>query len=228
MKKLFVLFALFAFNLSTAQYCVFFDVETDQPEMVVSTIDGMMKTEWGKNIQGTASLFALFFNGKNKATHSMQFCFPNEGAFAQFMTSWGQSKMAQLLGDKLGTYSTDISQTVNTPAWYKNDWANDNVFMIWQMDVTNPSAYVSAFADFSQKFSKKLGFKNSYGVGFPIVGQTDDYSHFVWVGAPDVETALSRTKGMYTDPLFGEYAKKVNGIRTVKNTYMMVRLMDFK
>ena len=49
----------------------------------------MMQTEWAKNIEGTKSLFAYQFNGTNEATHSsVQFCFPNEAAYAKFSSTW--------------------------------------------------------------------------------------------------------------------------------------------
>ena len=58
--------------------------------------------------------------------------------------------------------------------------------------------------------AKKLGFEeNSYGIAFPIVGKNADFSHFVWIGSPDIKTALSKTKKMYSDPLFAEFSSKV-------------------
>ena len=36
--------------------------------------------------------------------------------------------------------------------------------------------------------------ENSYGLGYPISGKNDGFSHFVWVGALDLESALKRTK----------------------------------
>ena len=79
-----------------------------------------------------------------------------------------------------------------------------------------------------QQLGKKLGFENnSYGLGYPIIGKTSEFTHFVWVGSPDVESALTRTKQMYSDPLFAEFSKNVSGIRKVVNTVLSVRLMDF-
>lgn len=228
MKNILTILLLFYTLFASAQYCIFFEFEAKEPEMVVSTLKGMMDTEWGKSIQGTKSLFALYFNGNNQATHTMQFCFQDEAGLESFMTSWGQSTDAQLFGEKLGKFTNDVSQTVNTPAWYKNDWSNDNVFMIYQMEVTNPSKYVQEFAAFSQKMAPKYGFaNNSYGVGYPIVGKTNDFSHFVWIGSTDIKTALAGTKQTYADPEFAVFSKKVASIRKVVNTLMMVKLADF-
>ena len=131
---------------------------------------------------------------------------------------------------KLAEYSIDVSQSLNTPIWYNGqDWANDNVFMLYQMDVTNPGMYLKEFKSFSQKMAKKLGYENnSYGLAFPIVGKNSDFSHFAWIGSPDIKTALANTKKMLTDPLFAEFSTKVAGIRKVVNTVMSVRVMDFK
>ena len=76
MKKIILTLFLFSFLLTNAQYCLFLDFKAEQPEMVVSSLKGMMETEWGKNIQGTKSLFAYLPNGTNEATHSLQICFP--------------------------------------------------------------------------------------------------------------------------------------------------------
>ena len=95
------------------------------------------------------------------------------------------------------------------------------------MEVSNPSLYVKEFAEFSESWANKSGLNSSYGVGFPISGKNADYSHFVWTGAPDIETALSNTKKMFSDPLFAKYSAKVDKIRKLVNTTMMVRLADF-
>ena len=228
MKKLILSIFLFSTISLNAQYCIFFDFEAKQPEMVVSSLKGMMETGWGKNIQGTKSLFAYQFNGTNKATHSVQFCFPNEKAFSDFYNSWAMSIDAQLFGEKLGNFSEDVSQSLNTPVWFKNDWSNDNAFMLYQMEVSDPAVYLKEFKKFTQKISKKLGFENnSYGLAYPIIGKTAEFTHFVWVGSPDVETALTRTKQMFADPLFAEFSKNVSGVRKVVSTTLSVRLMDF-
>ena len=97
------------------------------------------------------------------------------------------------------------------------------------MEVTNPSLYLKEFKSFSQKMAKKLGYENnSYGLAFPIVGKNADFSHFAWIGSPDIKTALSNTKKMLSDPLFAESSGKVSGIRKVVNSVMSVRVMDFK
>jgi hypothetical protein len=214
-----------------AQYCIFFDFKAEDPEMVVSTLTKAMNTDWAKNIQATKSLFAYLPNGTTESTHSIQLCFPNEEAFENAFMSYGQSMEAQLLWEgKLAEYSIDVSQSLNTPIWYNGkDWANDNVFMLYQMDVTNPGMYLKEFKSFSQKMAKKLGYENnSYGLAFPIVGKNSDFSHFAWIGSPDIKTALGNTKKMLTDPLFAEFSTKVAGIRKVVNTVMSVRVMDFK
>ena len=83
MKKIILVLTFLFSSLSYSQYCAFFDFETTEPDSVVSTLKGMMGTEWAKNIEGTKSLFAYQFNGSNNATHSVQFCFPS-GRFCKF------------------------------------------------------------------------------------------------------------------------------------------------
>ena len=229
MKNYFLLLILSSLSLN-AQYCVFFDFKAENPEMVVSTITKAMNTDWAKSIEGTKSLFAYLPNGTTASTHSLQFCFPNEEAFEKAFMSYGQSMDVQLLFDeRLPEYSLDVSQSINTPVWYNGeDWAEDNVFMLYQMEVTNPSAYLKEFKSFSMKMAKKLGYEeNSFGLAFPIVGKNADFSHFAWIGSPDIKTALSNSKKMLTDPLYANFSGKVSGIRKVVNTVMSVRVMDF-
>ena len=229
MKNYFLLLILSSLSLN-AQYCVFFDFKAENPEMVVSTISKAMNTEWAKNIEGTKSLFAYLPNGTTASTHSLQFCFPNEQAFEKAFMSYGQSMDVQLLFDeRLPEYSIEVSQSINTPVWYNGeDWAEDNVFMLYQMEVTNPSAYLKEFKSFSMKMAKKLGYEeNSFGLAFPIVGKNADFSNFAWIGSPDIKTALSNSKKMLTDPLYATFSGKVSDIRKVVNTVMSVRVMDF-
>jgi len=222
------LFIVSALSIN-AQYCLFFEFKAEEPEMVVSAMNEMKNSDWRKNIQATVSLFALLPNGTSESTHMIQLCFPDEAAFEQAFMSYGQSTEAQLIWDrKMRDFTVDVSQSLNTPAWWNgNDWNDDNVFMIYQMDVTNPAVYVENFQNFTTQMTEKLGMENSVGLGYPIVGKNKDYSHFVWMGAPDIKTALSNTKEMFSDPLFAEFSKSVAGIRTVVNTVMMVRVADY-
>ena len=230
MKRILMLLIFVSTISAKAQYCVFFDFKAENPEMVLSTITAAMKTDWAKNIKGTKSLFAYLPNGSTESTHSIQFCFPNEEAFENAFMSYGQSMDVRLLLDeRLREYAIDVSQSINTPIWYNGeDWAEDNVFMLYQIEVTNPSAYLKEFKNFSQKMAKKLqSEENSYGIAYPIVGKNADFSHFVWIGSPDIKTALSKTKKMHSDPLFMDFSSKVSGLSKIVNTVMTVRLMDY-
>ena len=143
------------------------------------------------------------------------------------LLSSASSKIAQMYSEKFDNISEPISQYIATPVTYDGDWTPDRVFMMWNMDVSNPAAYAKAFSAFSKKIKKKYSEVGSNGIGQPIVGQTDEYSHFVWAGFPDIATALGTTKKMYSDPMFAEYAQKVAGIRKLKSTYLMARLATF-
>lgn len=229
MKKLFLLtLMLLVSNLGNAQYVAFYKFKTDKPEMVVSTISDMVQSDFGKGIPASINLFALFFGGDDQATHAVTFDFMNENDLQTFMTSWGTSKVAQLFSVKFDTISTPVTQYIGTPLYYKGDWSPDQVFMMWNFDVKDPGSFVQGFAAFTDAYSKKVNPPGAYGIGLPIVGQTDDYSHFVWVGAPDIASVLSFAKTMYNDSSFAEYSKKMANVRTLKGTYIMQRLMTFK
>jgi|TARA_R110002126_G_scaffold180509_1_gene329336 hypothetical protein len=227
MKKLTFLLALaFITNSAFSQYCTFYEFEAKDPEMVVSTLNKMMSTEWAKNLEGSKSLYQYEFNGANTDTHVMQFCFPDEASIQKFMMSFGSSPIAQLLGEKLDTHINKGSSWLGTPAWFQNDWSKDQVFMMWEMEVSNSEAYANAFIPFAKNMMVKMNNSNSMGLGYPILGK-DSFSHFVWAGAPDVETALKRTKQMYEDPEFTKFNKEVAGIRKIVNTKLMIKVMDF-
>jgi hypothetical protein len=51
MKKTILIITLFISSLSYSQYCAFFDFKTDEPEMVVSSLKGMMQTDWAKTFK---------------------------------------------------------------------------------------------------------------------------------------------------------------------------------
>ena len=50
MKKLFFSLLTLSTLSINAQYCLFFDIKVDEPEMVVSAMNDLMNTEWGKNL----------------------------------------------------------------------------------------------------------------------------------------------------------------------------------
>ena len=155
MKNYFLLLILSSLSLN-AQYCVFFDFKAENPEMVVSTISKAMNTEWAKILK-VLNPYLLIYPMELLHLHiHFNFCFPNEQAFEKAFMSYGQSMDVQLLFDeRLPEYSIEVSQSINTPVWYNGeDWAEDNVFMLYQMEVTNPSAYLKEFKSFSMKMAK--------------------------------------------------------------------------
>ena len=104
------------------------------------------------------------------------FCFPDEASFANWSLSWFASPVAQVFGEKLNKYITPVKTALNTPAWFKNDWTPDQVFMIWEMEVSDPGKYVKEFASFSQEMAVTQGYEeNSYGLGYPISGKNGGF-----------------------------------------------------
>ncbi len=229
MKKI-ILIATFLFlsNNAFSQYVAFYKFKTDQPEMVVSILQEMINSDWGKQINGTCNLFQVLFAGNDDSTHIVNFDFMTEKDLNSFLISASGSKMTQLLQSKMRSV-TDLKSTyVGTPIWYEGDWSPDQVFMIYDLDVSDPSTYVKEFTTMSNKLKKKQKIVGSYGVGMPILGQSEDFSHFIWMGAPSVEASLKQTKKIYADPLFAEFNRNVSSIRKIKGTWMMVRLAKFK
>jgi len=229
MKKI-ILIATFLFlsNNAFSQYVAFYKFKTDQPEMVVSILQEMINSDWGKQINGTCNLFQVLFAGNDDSTHIVNFDFMTEKDLNSFLISASGSKMTQLLQSKMRSV-TDLKSTyVGTPIWYEGDWSPDQVFMIYDLDVSDPSTYVKEFTSMSNKLKKKQKIVGSYGVGMPILGQSEDFSHFIWMGAPSVEASLKQTKKIYADPLFAEFNRNVSSIRKIKGTWMMVRLPKFK
>tara|TARA_B100000900_G_C20567408_1_gene711745 strand:- start:91 stop:780 length:690 start_codon:yes stop_codon:yes gene_type:complete len=229
MKRI-ILIATFLFlsNNVFSQYVAFYKFKTDQPEMVVSILQEMINSDWGKQINGTCNLFQVLFAGNDDSTHIVNFDFMTEKDLNSFLISASGSKMTQLLQSKMRSV-TDLKSTyVGTPIWYEGDWSPDQVFMIYDLDVSDPSTYVKEFTSMSNKLKKKQKIVGSYGVGMPILGQSEDFSHFIWMGAPSVEASLKQTKKIYADPLFAEFNRNVSSIRKIKGTWMMVRLAKFK
>ena len=81
--------------------------------MVVSAMQNLMSTEWGKSIQATKSLFAYGPNGNIEATHSIQFCFPDEAAFESAFMSYGQSMEAQMRLVRLSCQASEEQRLVH-------------------------------------------------------------------------------------------------------------------
>ena len=195
MKKI-ILIATFLFlsNNAFSQYVAFYKFKTDQPEVVVSILQEMINSDWGKQINGTCNLFQVLFAGNDDSTHIVNFDFMTEKDLNSFLISASGSKMTQLLQSKMRSV-TDLKSTyVGTPIWYEGDWSPDQVFMIYDLDVSDPSTYVKEFTSMSNKLKKKQKIVGSYGVGMPILGQSEDFSHFIWMGAPSVEASLKQTK----------------------------------
>jgi hypothetical protein len=162
--------------------------------MVVSILQEMINSDWGKQINGTCNLFQVLFAGNDDSTHIVNFDFMTEKDLNSFLISASGSKMTQLLQSKMRSV-TDLKSTyVGTPIWYEGDWSPDQVFMIYDLDVSDPSTYVKEFTSMSNKLKKKQKIVGSYGVGMPILGQSEDFSHFIWMGAPSVEASLKQTK----------------------------------
>ena len=108
--------------------------------MVVSILQEMINSDWGKQINGTCNLFQVLFAGNDDSTHIVNFDFMTEKDLnSTFLISASGSKMTQLLQSKM-RFVTDLKSTyVGTPIWYEGDWSPDQVFMIYDLDVSDPS-----------------------------------------------------------------------------------------
>tara|TARA_A100001011_G_scaffold392334_1_gene479671 strand:- start:11 stop:265 length:255 start_codon:yes stop_codon:yes gene_type:complete len=84
--------------------------------------------------------------------------------------------------------------------------------MIWNFDLKDSYAFIKGFADFNDVYTKKVPPIGVYEIVMPIINQTDAYFHFVWVGTPDIASALSFTNTMNNDPSFLEYSKKMASV----------------
>ena len=151
MKKLILLSALVFSTASFSQYCAFYDFQVNDPEKFVSTLTKMMNTEWGKSIQGTKSLFQFEFNGTGDATHSVNFCFQDEAALQNFMASFGQSQIVQLLAQTIGDSADFVSQSLNTPLGIR--MIGRMIRYSYLASREDPATYASAFILF-QKMMK--------------------------------------------------------------------------
>jgi hypothetical protein len=65
------------------------------------------------------------------------------------------------------------------------------------------------------------------GLSASLVGKTGYYTHFAWIGHPDIKTVLTNSKKMMSDLLFTEFSKNVSEIRKVVNVLMLIRIADF-
>ena len=84
----------------------------------------------------------------------------------------------------MGKFSEQISESLNTPIWCNGkDWANDNVFMLYQMEVSDPGRYLKEFQSGSIKIARKLGYEWTIPLASLFLSwrKNSDFTHFAWI-----------------------------------------------
>ncbi len=188
MKKLFLtlLFICSSFAFSQERpFQAFFGISTDNPLAVVAAMDEYAAS----NCPQTTGIRLMneFFNGYDDTTHTIIVTYPNKMAYMAWANNFATCPAAAKFLQKMNSISESTFQTLGMPLLSGGDPSEDQVFQIFIMNVTNPSAYAKAY---SNLMSTEGQCPSSWGLVAmgPGVEPSESGTHFAYCGYKSLDS----------------------------------------
>lgn len=202
-----------------------YSFDTDDALGVVSTFDTVME-QCGDGIPASVSIFDELFNGANPQTHTVIFSFADAAGFMQMGQTFATCPAAVAFGHSISGLASSGSEFLGEPIMGGGDVAADNVFMVFQMKVSDEATYASAFG---QLMESRQG-SGSYGLVRALAGTDGGTTHYAFVGAADVDALLAAMREISpaNSAARRSFNEAVSDIRKVQSSSMTLRVKTYE
>jgi hypothetical protein len=121
--------------------------------------------------------------------------------YAEFLT-----EMAEI--------SVPTEQNLVKAVYEQGDWTKDTVFAVFEMNIKNEDAYLTAYKTMTDKMVAQGQISGSYGIERVVAGT--DFSHFAFIGASDVASLMETLATLdMKNPDFKEFQTAVRRNRSI-------------
>ena len=207
---------------------IYYQMTVSDPSAMVEALDTFRSSSAGKKSLALVTLSQIMANGTNPATHSLSVSYASGAdmdesqAATRTSTEWAalQSTMSEIMTP----VSEQMYRTTEISAGSSDAITSPNpVSRYILMDVKDPATYVAAW-------NKMMGSRDSElpsGIFQVMSAGTAGISHGVSITANNMAEMMELVDANQGNPNWAEFLASVDGIRTVEDDAMVVRIKSW-
>ena len=217
---------LFADGHASPPMTAHYGISTSNPAAVVESLQMFMASDCAKEMPARVTLFEPHFNGDNAATHILTFNYQNgKGMDAVRQTFQTCAAAQQFLADGVGVVTQEY-QILSTPIYSGGSAPEANVYMLWQMKVSDEAKYAAAYKKMMEAQTEDGLASGSYGVNRIMSGGVDGMTHFAYIfgsSMAEMTEALSVSQASDNFKTFAQEVESIREIVTVDAGYTLIQ-----
>ena len=206
---------IFADGHASPPMTAHYGFSTSNPAAVVESLQKFMASDCGKEMPASVTLFEPHFNGDNEASHILTFNYQNgKGMDAVRQTFQTCASAQQFLADGVGVINQEY-QALSTPIYAGGNAPEANVYMLWQMKVTDEAKYAAAYKKMMEAQTEDGLASGSYGVNRIMAGGVDGMTHFAYIFGSSMSEMTEALIVSQASDNFKRFAREVESIREI-------------
>ena len=217
---------LFADGHASPPMTAHYGISTSNPAAVVESLQTFMASDCAKEMPARVTLFEPHFNGDNAATHILTFNYQNgKGMDAVRQTFQTCAAAQQFLADGVGVVTQEY-QILSTPIYAGGSAPEANVYMLWQMKVSDEAKYATAYKKMMEAQTEDGLASGSFGVNRIMSGGVDGMTHFAYIfgsSMAEMTEALSVSQASENFKTFAQEVESIREIVTVDAGYTLIQ-----
>ena len=214
-KTLILLLALSGFAQADDEtYYAYYGIATTNPPAVVAAMDEFNASECGQKTESTVALMSETFNGGEPSTHTFVVTYNGSKVLDETLATLSTCPDYATFLTEMAEVSVPTEQNLVKAVYEQGDWTKDTVFAVFEMNIKNEEAYLTAYKTMTDKMVAKDQISGAYGVEKVVAGT--DFSHFAFIGAADT-ASLMETLALLDmkNPDFKEFQTAVRRNRSI-------------
>jgi hypothetical protein len=206
---------IFADGHASPPMTAHYGFSTSNPAAVVESLQKFMASDCGKEMPASVTLFEPHFNGDNEASHILTFNYQNgKGMDAVRQTFQTCASAQQFLADGVGVINQEY-QALSTPIYAGGNAPEANVYMLWQMKVTDEAKYAAAYKKMMEAQTEDGLASGSYGVNRIMAGGVEGMTHFAYIFGSSMAEMTEALSVSQASDNFKRFAREVESIREI-------------
>ena len=212
-------------------YGISYILEVSDPAAIAAVMTEVRTTDLGKDSPSSVSLNQLVAGGADEATHSIGVFYTS----AENIDKSAAMSQERNTGAKVGPVMQEASERVQVVMWTvlrssaaggeSKVTAENPVSMGYQLEVTDPAAFMAAFDPLWESVSES--FPGNVAFGAFVANGSNPATHWVNFSADNMEALLSGVAAMQSSPEMAAYVSKASSFRNVVGESINRRILYF-
>ena len=110
----------------------------------------------------------------------------------------------------------------------ESDADKNKVYTVYRMKVKDPASYAKEYAKVTKAQEDSGNMDGGYGLRAQVAGNNSYYSHYAFVGASSLLSAMEGQQQLYASDSFKQFNKAVAGNRELIQTSTIVVLSTYE